>query len=398
MHTGPFWQENVKEKKIIAKSFVIQEIPLVLIYEIISTSKLKVMNKMALFAFPWLFSLISYKALAQEEVIVQGQPQKKSEEIIIRKNGDKDVNVTIQINGDQVTVNGKPINEYKDGEVTVNRRKVTVRNGNGRQLFISDDVRGPQSFSQTEDENNAGKKAFLGVTTQQKDDREGAEIISVTSGSAADKAGLTEGDVITKINDYSVTDPNTLAKAVTANKPGDEVKVYYLRNGKKKNAKVKLGEQAVSRVRSFAYTMPNGGMRSFSFPNNDLNIQGNITTDDNFDFSELERNMERFNNLDFNVNSITRRPKIGLRIQDTDDNSGVKVLDVEDSTAAASAGLRKDDVITEICGVKVNNTDDAREQMAENSQKTYYAMKARRDGKEMEFQIKIPRKLKTANF
>ena len=358
------------------------------------------MNKLALFVFPWFFSLISYKALAQDEVIVQGQPQRKSEEIVIRKNGDKDVNVTIQINGDQVTVNGKPISEYKDGEVSVNRRKITVRNGNGRQLFITDDIRGPQSFSFGDDNDAVEKKAFLGVTTQQKEAQQGAEIISVNKGSAAEKAGLQPNDVITKINDYVVTDPGTLAEAVTANKPGDEVKVYYLRNGKKKNVKVVLGEQPVRKVRSYAYTTPNGGVRSFTFPNNgNFNMEGNITTDGDFDFNrDIEANLDRLNNLDFTVNGISRRPKIGLRIQDTDDNNGVKVLDVEDSTAAATAGLKKDDIITEICGVKINNTDDAREQMAENSGKTYYAIKARRDGKEMEFQIKIPRKLKTANF
>jgi serine protease Do len=49
-----------------------------------------------------------------------------------------------------------------------------------------------------------------------------------------------------------------------------------------------------------------------------------------------------------------------LKIQDTEEGTGVKVLDVEAASAAATAGLMKDDVITEIGGVKVTNTDEAR--------------------------------------
>ena len=47
---------------------------------------------------------------------------KKTEEIIIRKNGDKDNKMTIQVNGDSITVNGKPLSEYHDGDVTIMKR------------------------------------------------------------------------------------------------------------------------------------------------------------------------------------------------------------------------------------------------------------------------------------
>jgi len=60
--------------------------------------------------------------------------------------------------------------------------------------------------------------------------------------------------------------------------------------------------------------------------------------------------------------------------------------------------LKKDDVITEIGGVKVTNTDEAREQLMENADKNTYSIKAKRNGTEMDFTIKIPKKLKTANL
>ena len=41
------------------------------------------------------------------------------------------------------------------------------------------------------------------------------------------KAGLKEGDIITKIDDKKIEDPDALAKAVKEHKPGDKVSVTY---------------------------------------------------------------------------------------------------------------------------------------------------------------------------
>ena len=106
-------------------------------------------------------------------------------------------------------------------------------------------------------------------------------------------------------------------------------------------------------------------------------------------------NSDAYNNYSY---SFPRQKKLGLRIQDTEEGNGVKVLDVEDSSASSTAGLKKDDIITEIGGVKVTNTDEVRDQLMENSEKSSYNIKARRNGTEMSFEIKIPKKLKTANL
>ena len=76
----------------------------------------------------------------------------------------------------------------------------------------------------------------------------------------------------------------------------------------------------------------------------------------------------------------------------------MKVLEVEENSASAAAGMQKDDIVTEIGGAKVNNTDDVREQLMENADKKTYTIKALRNGKEMNFEIKIPKKLKTVNL
>ena len=47
--------------------------------------------------------------------------KKDVEQIIITRKGDNKEKVTVEINGDKVTVNGKPIEDLKDGDITVNR-------------------------------------------------------------------------------------------------------------------------------------------------------------------------------------------------------------------------------------------------------------------------------------
>ena len=95
---------------------------------------------------------------------------------------------------------------------------------------------------------------------------------------------------------------------------------------------------------------------------------------------------------------LPRHQKLGLSIQDTEDGEGVKVLDVNNDSPAEKAGLKKDDIITEVGGAKVKNTDEARELLKLYAEKGAYKIKAKRNGNEMSFDIKIPKKLKTANL
>ena len=71
---------------------------------------------------------------------------------------------------------------------------------------------------------------------------------------------------------------------------------------------------------------------------------------------------------------------------------------MEDSSAAATAGIKKDDIIVSIGTEKVSNTDQARKLFQDNREKAIYQVKALRNGAEMNFTIKTPKKLKTANL
>ncbi len=68
----------------------------------------------------------------------------------------------------------------------------------------------------------------------------GVYIGAVNSGSAAEDAGLTAGDVIKKINDVEVNSSSELQEQVARYRPGDKVKVTYERKGDVKTANVEL--------------------------------------------------------------------------------------------------------------------------------------------------------------
>lgn len=69
----------------------------------------------------------------------------------------------------------------------------------------------------------------------------GAKIEETEDGSAASDAGLKAGDVITAIDDRRIEDSDGLIATVRSYRPGDTVKVTYLRGGKERTTKLKLG-------------------------------------------------------------------------------------------------------------------------------------------------------------
>jgi putative serine protease PepD len=86
--------------------------------------------------------------------------------------------------------------------------------------------------------------ALLGVQSQDSGRGvvgSGALIISVQSGSPADKAGIRQGDVITRIGSTTIDDSTGLSARIRQAAPGDVVKVTVERNGTSKTLTVTLG-------------------------------------------------------------------------------------------------------------------------------------------------------------
>ncbi len=72
----------------------------------------------------------------------------------------------------------------------------------------------------------------------------GAEVATVEPGSAADKAGIKVGDVVTKFQDLIINDPNQLTAAVREQPAGGTVRMTVLRGGEPKELGVTLGAAA----------------------------------------------------------------------------------------------------------------------------------------------------------
>ena len=93
-----------------------------------------------------------------------------------------------------------------------------------------------------------------------------------------------------------------------------------------------------------------------------------------------------------------RRPRLGANIQDTEDNSGVKVIQVNPESPAAKAGLQKDDVITSISGQKVTDVNGAMDVLNDNEDKNNYTIVVNRAGSTVTLEVKIPKELHTGSL
>ena len=304
---------------------------------------------------------------------------KQYDEIIIRKKTDKDGKVTVEIKDGKVTVNGKPLDDFEDENLSVRKRRSGAivgygnaspfRSNGGTWNFNGDDL---QSFGMGD-----SKSAFLGVATGEG--KEGAEIEEVTKGSAAEKAGLRKGDVITKVGDKAVFSQDDVSAEVKKHKPEDKVTITYKRDGKEQKATATLGKRP-------------GGALAFSSPG----LQhiapgiGGLEGLRNFDFN--------FDHGDGPQVYFGGRPRLGIKAQDTEDGKGVKVLDVDDESVADKAGVKEDDIITEFNGKAVNSADELAAAARDAREKPSVTVKLLRDGKAQTVELKTPKKLKTANL
>ena len=316
------------------------------------------MKKIILMALCW--PLCSYPLYAQKE-----KTKENGREIIIIKSGDKEKKLTIETKDGEVFINGKPSSEYKDDDVNVIRQKFK-----SDKNFLYTPGAGNFNFY---DDSKGEKKAFLGVTTEKVDG--GVKITDLSKGSAAEKAGLKEGDVITKIGNKNITDPEELMDAVTTYKPKEDVIISYKRDGKAGETKATLGERSFS--------------RSFSF-------NGNSMSDMDFNFTMPK--IAALPREPFAMSWGYGRGRLGLSIEDTDNDGGVKITDVQDESAAAKSGLKENDIITEVNGKKVKDVNEVRKELAEVKDKTSYNIKAKRSGSDMNFEIKIPKKINKATL
>jgi len=90
--------------------------------------------------------------------------------------------------------------------------------------------------------NGKAQHALLGVTPT--DTANGVRIATVKSGSAADDAGLKQGDVITAVGSTQITSSAQIRAIIAGKQPGDAMTLTIRRNGSSKTVHVTLGSRS----------------------------------------------------------------------------------------------------------------------------------------------------------
>lgn len=99
--------------------------------------------------------------------------------------------------------------------------------------------------------------------------------------------------------------------------------------------------------------------------------------------------------FDFTMND---GPKLGISIEDVSEGTGAKVVEVTEGSAAAKAGITKNDVITAVDGAAINDVSALQEKAAQLKAGDAINIKLTREGKTKEVNVKIPKKIKKANI
>lgn len=305
------------------------------------------------------------------------EKNKEAEQIIITKKGTGNEKLNIVIDGDKVTLNGEPLS--KDSNVTVTRHKIkdlAVWNADGaipgnKQIIIR-----PQHAPQFPN------KAMLGVVTQKTD--RGAQVMSVTDESAATKAGLKQGDIITEVDKNKIATPDDLSKNIKDKSPGDKITIVYLRDKKQHTTIAELTKWKAPEILAFG----NRNMREM--PN--IDIQQFM--------QRIPRNFENgMNNIQpYKLEFQSFGPKIGIKIQDLELGEGVKIIEVEEGSDAAKAGLRKGDIIKKVNGKEIAGADDMRSKVLGIKPGDSLSVELNRNGKIQKANVQLSKKIKTADL
>ena len=315
----------------------------------------------------------------------------------------KNVNLSIVIDGDKITINGKPADK-NDPRLKMMGRSSIGKNGKRKKVIIEDittedkpemeeraeKMEAPEMEEGSDDvidlmappapPTNA---AFLGVMSEENE--KGAKINIVSENSPAEKAGLQPNDIIKKVNDKNVDGPKSLYEVVGTMKPNDKITITYLRDGKELTTNATLAKnKALNAPQTFSFTTPNGQM-----PN--IRRGFRIRPDQNFSFE-----MPELKELDGLMNRNTNKPKLGISVEDIESSEGVKIKSVTAGSPAEKAGLKTNDIIIQFDENKVSDVNDLKWNYLQEGQVLKFTIQ--RNGEKKKIEVKIPKKLKSADL
>ncbi len=311
----------------------------------------------------------------------------------IDTNINTNVNLSIVVDGDKITINGKPAVK-NDPRLKMMGKSRIIKSGKGKaspmiiEDFDDEVIAMPNDDMSSDDVIDMMappvNEAFLGVMTEAAE--KGAKVTTVSEASPASKAGLKQDDIIVKINEQTIDGPKALYDAIGQSKPEDKVTITYIREGKEAKTTAELVKnKAADTKQGFTMITPNGKM-----PNN-LRRGFRISPDQNFNFE-----MPELPALDGIMKRMDKKPKLGISIEDLESGEGVKIKSVTATSPAEKAGLKANDVITQFDNKKVTDVSDLKWEYLQEGQILKFSIQ--RNGEKKNVEVKIPKKLKSADL
>jgi serine protease Do len=180
-------------------------------------------------------------------------------------------------------------------------------------------------------------------------DTKGVLVSNVRVGSAADKAGVKRGDIITAINGEKIEDGNVLRNKVAGTLPGTEIKLTVLRDGQQQEFTAKLDEFDVEGAKKENLEEQKDPSESPA-PNGKLGLDLKPLTPDE-----------------------ARRLNVPAEVK------GLLVIDVDQNGAAAEEGIVRGDVIMEVNRKPVETLEDMQAALDKAGDKPMLLLVARRN-------------------
>ncbi|MBL7806921.1 MAG: PDZ domain-containing protein [Saprospiraceae bacterium] len=218
-------------------------------------------------------------------------------------------------------------------------------------------------------------RGYLGVSDEDDEDENDAPgvEVSISEGSAAEKAGLMDGDVIFQLGEAPIADFEDISDFMAYTKPGDKVTIVYERNGKRQTTEATLtGNNNTWNVNLGNWDLGSSIRESLEDLDEDLglnlNLKGNCT-----------------------VNVRSKDACLGV-YSDTyseGDKAGSRINGFTDMSAAKEAGLQNGDLITAINGQKIESQEELWNEIAGHKVGDKVSVDIEREGKKQKVEVSL---------
>lgn len=302
----------------------------------------------------------------------KSKSQKLKIDIEVSENGEtKKISKELDaVDGEDIQAILRELDVLKDIDIqgTGERIEIKVKKEVGGDTSKDLKVRvfGDEDLTWFDDMEEEDTKAQLGVfiSTYDENGIRGALVIDIVEGSAAEKAGFKEDDVIIEVDDDPVTSEQALRDLIASKNVGDEIIVKYLRDGVQQEEKVTLGES--KNIRVFK--------RQFDPNDKQFFFDHGINMDEEF--------MEQLKDMNFDLDvKDNEMPFLGVTPGKQTDAEGVELGSVVEGSAAEKMGLQAGDRVLKLDGSSVSDFKEVSALIAKKKVGDELTVEFERDGK-----------------